>query len=99
MNATYYYITDCGYIQNIFLAKNRIFYKTEYGGVFMVDIPVWERYTLTVEEAAAYFRIGENKLRELIAANRRADWILYNGNRAQIKRKKFEEFIDSVNYI
>lgn len=65
----------------------------------MVDIPVWEKYTLTVEEAAVYFRIGENKLRELISSNRRADWILYNGNRAQIKRKKFEEFIDSVNYI
>lgn len=27
------------------------------------DIPVWERYTLTIEEASRYFRIGENKLR------------------------------------
>ena len=27
-----------------------------------VTIPPWERYTLSVEEAAAYFRIGENKL-------------------------------------
>ena len=24
-----------------------------------VDIPVWEKYTLTIEEASAYFRIGE----------------------------------------
>lgn len=29
------------------------------------DIPIWRKYTLTVEEAAAYFRIGENKLRNL----------------------------------
>ena len=27
------------------------------------DIPIWERYTLTIEEASKYFRIGENKLR------------------------------------
>ena len=29
------------------------------------DIPVWEKYTLTIEEASKYFRIGENKLRRL----------------------------------
>ena len=51
-------------------------------------IPVWERYTLSVEEAAAYFRIGENKLRRIISENQNADFILWNGNRAQIKRKK-----------
>ncbi|MGO1015141.1 excisionase, partial [Clostridioides difficile] len=25
------------------------------------DIPVWKKYTLTIEEASKYFRIGENK--------------------------------------
>ncbi len=25
------------------------------------DIPIWERYTLTIEEASKYFRIGENE--------------------------------------
>ena len=29
-----------------------------------VDVPIWEKYTLTIEEAAKYFRIGENKLRD-----------------------------------
>ena len=23
------------------------------------DVPIWEKYTLTIEEAAKYFRIGE----------------------------------------
>ena len=32
----------------------------------MIDIPIWEKYTLSIEEAASYFRIGENKLRRLI---------------------------------
>lgn len=34
------------------------------------DIPFWERYTMSVEEAAAYFRIGENKLRKMISENK-----------------------------
>ena len=61
-----------------------------------VTIPPWERYTLSVEEAAAYFRIGENKLRKIISENENADFILLNGNRPQIKRKKFEQFIDNL---
>ena len=28
------------------------------------DVPIWEKYTLTVEEASKYFRIGEKKLRK-----------------------------------
>lgn len=58
------------------------------------SIPIWEKYTLSVEEAAAYFRIGENKLRDIINNNRNADFILWNGNRPQIKRKKFEAYVD-----
>lgn len=65
----------------------------------MVEVPVWEKYTLSIEEAAAYFRIGENKLRRIIADDPNADFVLWNGTRAQIKRKKFEEVIDSLNAI
>lgn len=65
----------------------------------MTQIPFWERYTMSVEEAAAYFRIGENKLRKLISEDNDADYILWNGNRPQIKRKKFEEYIDRHNLI
>ena len=65
----------------------------------MTQIPFWERYTLSVEEAAAYFRVGENKLRKLISEDNDADYILWNGNRPQIKRKKFEEYIDRHNLI
>ena len=36
------------------------------------DIPVWEKYTLTIEEASKYFRIGENKLRRLAEENKDA---------------------------
>lgn len=55
------------------------------------DIPIWERYTLTIEEASKYFRIGENKLRRLAEENKNANWLIMNGNRIQIKRKQFEK--------
>lgn len=63
------------------------------------EIPIWMKYTLTVEEAAVYFRVGENKLRKIIAENKDADFLLWNGTRPQIKRKKFEEYIDNVGVI
>ncbi|WP_019316389.1 excisionase [Streptococcus mutans] len=64
-----------------------------------VDVPIWERYTLTIEEAAKYFRIGENKLRRLAEENENAGWLIMNGNRIQIKRKQFEKVIDTLDVI
>lgn len=63
------------------------------------SVPVWEKFTLTIEEASAYFRIGENKLRQIINQDRNADFILWNGSRPQIKRKKFEAVINNLNNI
>lgn len=58
-------------------------------------IPYCEMYSLSIDESAQYFRIGENKLRRIIRDNKNANFILWNGNRMQIKRKKFEEFLDN----
>ncbi|WP_447383370.1 excisionase [Streptococcus pseudopneumoniae] len=63
------------------------------------DIPIWERYTLTIEEASKYFRIGENKLRRLAEENKNANCLIMNGNRIQIKRKQFEKIIDTLDAI
>ena len=63
------------------------------------DIPVWEKYTLTIEEASKYFRIGENKLRRLAEENKDAGWLIMNGNRILLKRQKFEEFLDNATVV
>ena len=63
------------------------------------EVPIWEKYTLTIEEAAKYFRIGENKLRRLAEENLSSGWVLVNGNRLQIKRKQFEKVIDELEVI
>ena len=63
------------------------------------EVPIWEKYTLTIEEAAKYFRIGEKKLRKLAEENPDANWLIMNGNRIQIKRRQFEKVIDSLDVI
>ena len=63
------------------------------------DIPIWQKYTLSIEEASRYFRIGEKKLRRLAEENPDAHWLIMNGNRLQIKRKQFEKVIDELEVI
>lgn len=63
------------------------------------DVPIWEKYTLTIEEASKYFHIGEKKLRKLAEENLDAGWVIVNGNRVQIKRKQFEKIIDTLDEI
>ena len=62
-------------------------------------VPICERYTLSIPEAAQYFGIGQVRLRSIIHANPNADFLLMVGNRLQIKRKKFEAFIDDMSVV
>ncbi|HBF0286547.1 TPA: excisionase [Clostridioides difficile] len=63
------------------------------------DVPIWEKYTLTIEEASKYFRIGEKKLRRIVEDNLASGWVIMNGNRLQIKRKQFEKIVDTLDEI
>ena len=65
----------------------------------MKEIPFWEKYCLNIPEAAAYFMIGEQKLRRILSENPNADFILHNGVRTQIKRKLFEKYVDRLDNI
>ncbi len=58
-------------------------------------VPVWEKTTLTVEEAAAYTGIGKCKLREL-SEDYDCGFVFWVGNRRMFKRKKLEEFIEKT---
>ena len=65
----------------------------------MQEIPFWERYMLTIREAAEYFHIGEKKMRQLVEEYEDADFVITNGNRVMIKRKSFEKFLDSATVV
>lgn len=62
-------------------------------------IPLWQKYNLTIQEASAYFGIGETKLRKIVDNNSDAVYILMNGTKVLIKRRLFEEFIDATSSI
>lgn len=64
-----------------------------------VTVPVWEKYMLTIREAADYFGIGEHKLRDLLDRNVEMSLSVWNGNRQLIRRKKLEEFLDECDSI
>ncbi len=59
------------------------------------EMPWWQKYTLTLEEASEYFGVGYKKLRLFCKEHANEDFILWNGNRALIKREKFEKYMDS----
>ena len=58
-------------------------------------VPVWERTTITLEEAAAYTGIGVKKLRQM-TDEPTCNYVIWVGTRRMIKRKKLDEFIDQA---
>lgn len=60
----------------------------------MLDIPLWEKANLTLEEASAYSNIGVNKLREITNA-RDCNFVLWVGNKRLIKRKQFDTYLSN----
>lgn len=60
-----------------------------------MEVPVWEKSNLTLEEAADYSGIGQAKLREL-TNDENCPFVLWNGSKRLLKRRKLDEFIDKV---
>jgi hypothetical protein len=58
------------------------------------EVPLWERYSLTINEASCYLHIGDRKLREIIEDDPNAPYLIRVGQRLMIKRKHFEQFLD-----
>ena len=61
------------------------------------EVPIWEKMNLTIEEAAALFGIGQNKLRELVKEQN--TYTVESGTKKMIKRKQFEKFLENVTVL
>ena len=59
------------------------------------DVPIWNKANLTIEEAAAYFGIGMNKLREL-TEDENCKFVLRIGSKRLIKRQMFEKYLEQA---
>ena len=58
------------------------------------QIPWWNKFTFSVQEASEYFGFSDKKIRKIIDENEDADFILWNGTRPRIKRVLFEQFVN-----
>lgn len=63
------------------------------------NVPIHKKVCLSIEEAAAYFGIGENRLRDIVKENKHEEFVLWIGNQVRIKRKEFKKYIATLNYI
>ena len=61
-------------------------------------VPIWEKELLSVKEVAAYFGIGENKLREL-TDNPDCQSVLWVGSKRLIKREKMKKYLSDIDEI
>ena len=60
-------------------------------------VPISEKYLLSVKEAAAYFGIGEKRIRFLV--NTTPGLGRRNGDKILVHRKNFENYLDEVSSI
>lgn len=63
------------------------------------NIPIENRYALTIRQGAEYFQIGEARLRSLLEEDAMSEFVILRGNRMLIKRQLFETYLNSVNAI
>ena len=59
------------------------------------EIPVWERSSLTIDQAAVYCGVGRDKLRELTDRDD-CSFVLWVGSKRLIRRKKLDDYLDKA---
>ena len=62
------------------------------------EVPIWEKNLLTIGEASAYFRIGEEELR-MATKQKRCNFCIWIGPSPFIKRKKMESYLEKISIL
>ena len=62
-------------------------------------MPINKRYCLTIKEAAAYFGIGEKRMRKIVIEQLGTDAVIQNGVKYLVKRQKFEEIFSKLTSV
>ena len=63
------------------------------------NIPLWERYSLSIQEASLLFGVGEKRIRQLVAEHQGEAFILEVGAHVRIKRELFEQFLNNSSVL
>ena len=62
-------------------------------------LPLSQKYSLNVEEAAVYFGIGERRLRQMAYEHQGEEFLLEIGSHIRFKRALFERFLDKLSAV
>lgn len=57
-------------------------------------VPIWEKPNLTLEEAAEYFNIGINRLRDMSNEDD-CEFVIWIGSKRLFKRRKLEAYLEA----
>ena len=60
---------------------------------------IWEKYSLSIQEAAEYYGIGEKRIRQIALENPNAGFVLEVGSHIRIKRELFEKYLDDSTVV
>lgn len=66
--------------------------KNENAVMRKIQVPLWHKMNLSIDEAAAYSGIGRDKLYEM-TNKEDCPFVLWIGNRRLIKREAFDKYI------
>lgn len=67
----------------------------EEAKVMKLQVPIWHKLNLTVEEAMAYSGFGRDKLYELTNGED-CSFVIWIGNCRLIKREAFEKYVQKL---
>ena len=59
-------------------------------------VQVKDKFCLTIDEASEYFNIGEKKLRQIVADKINSGFVIQNGVKILIKRRRFENYLEEM---
>lgn len=73
--------------------------KIERSRMMINKVPIWEKVTLTIDEAAEYSNIGINRINDMLN-NPSCPFVLFVGKgKRLIKRKEFEKYLEKTDSI
>ena len=59
-----------------------------------MTVPIWEKHLLTIDEAALYTNIGQNRIAEMLRKPT-CPFVIYVGRKKLVKRTAFEKFLEN----
>ena len=65
----------------------------------MTTVPIWEKVTLTIDEAAEYSNIGINRINDMLKEPGCTFVLNVGKGKRLVKRKEFEKYIQKSNEI